>query len=146
MYLNVRRLRVCLCHLQATVRKSHRGAVKVGNEDATAVLKFAKDLYWTTSRQANQVVWLVYKPDAKALYAYSHRDKRDYPLQHALDYGDLIDDFCAKWANGTLDPMHVGTKAKAGAAYLPKDVVDSICLHVFGARSCNEKRVDCVHL
>lgn len=77
----------------------------------------------------------MHKPGPRAKYAYSHREKNDYPLQHALDYGDLVDHFCGAFAQKTLYGDHIGTKTRAGTAYLPKDAVDNICLHVFG-ESC----------
>ena len=99
-----------------------------------SILKFFKDLYWTTSRQAPKQVWLVHKPGRRAVYSFSNRNTNDYPLQYTLDFGDLVNKFCDSFNTKTLDEVHIGTKTQGGAAYECKDVIDQICDHIFGER------------
>ena len=108
---------------QTTVRAEVKGAVKSSGD----YMHF-KGVWWTTSRQASNDLWLAYQPDRRALFAYNSRahDESVYSDQWMCDYGDV----CEKWASlldaGMLSSELKGTKKAGGMAFPDEDLVNGL--------------------
>ena len=100
-----------------------------------------KDTWWTTSRQSSDQLWMVHKPDAKAVYAYNNREKPDdiYCEQWMLDYGDVCEQWRAQLQAGTLPTACKGTKEKAGKGFPVEDDATALFQRVISM--CNRPKL-----
>ena len=77
----------CPC-AQVSLRSSARPG-RAGGNLKTADFKHSRTLYYVTSREAPNIVWVEkFLPSAPEVKAYQARDKSEYPDQQYLDHGD----------------------------------------------------------
>ena len=116
---------------QAAVYKAHKGKTNVG-----AAWRFAKhNLFWVTSRQAPNAVWMQQRPPDVAVYAFRQRDTSNYPAQDLLDHGDLIQKFRDEVDQGTLATEFKGSKTQSGNAYPSVEMLEDLLEHIRGVHA-----------
>ena len=95
---------------QASFYDNAKPGGKIENIDVKRDIKFNKNTFMVTSRQAPDVLWLKqFKKTDDIVVAYLRRDKRGYPRQNLLDVGDVIDTFCDIF---TSNPKSLGSGAR----------------------------------
>ena len=108
------------------------------------MLKYNVSIYWVTSRQKPELLWLAQLAESSGeVMAFRARSADNHPAAYLKGARDTIRAFQLEYNQGIHDTLVVGTKKRAGCAYPSLNASDLLATFLYerGSTAFNQKRI-----